>query len=289
VPSTAGTSDIRHWRPFRPLPTSVRHRNIEQHFDAMDSMRSLNTSLPKTRRRQPPQQPDTHQSFRSAALSVTNLYKAALADMDRSRCDGYQEALEDLVGFLDKENLGVGDGEGWQVRQWAMERLDGGLPVQSTSDSDDEPPEDQRARSSSPVMERNSSPEAVPSEEPMAAASHRSDSAPPLVSSTTPADTDMAPLPSVFQFSSPQAYPATAPSDSSSYDFTAAARRAFPAPRRSSHRATQRSLQRSAAQNVLSLGSGAGQKRKIVHDYFNIDPNDRRDGPGGGSKRGRMT
>lgn len=209
--------------------------------------------------------------------------------MDRSRADGYQEALEDLVGFLDKENLGVGDGEGWLIRQWAMERLDGGLPIQPTSDSDEEPPEEQRARSSSPVMDRNSSPEPAPAEEPMATASLRSDSAPPLVSSTTPTDADMAPLPSVFQFSSPQAYPATVPSDGSSYDFTAAARRAFPTPRRSSHRTTQRNLQRSAAQNVLSLGSGAGHKRKMVPDYFNIEPSDRRDGPCGGSKRGRMT
>ena len=46
----------------------------------MDSMRSLNKSLPKTRR-----QPDVHQSFRTAALNVTNLYKSALADLDRAR------------------------------------------------------------------------------------------------------------------------------------------------------------------------------------------------------------
>ncbi|KAF2686152.1 hypothetical protein K458DRAFT_298545 [Lentithecium fluviatile CBS 122367] len=256
----------------------------------MDSMRSLNTSLPKTRRRQPAPQPDTHQSFRSAALTVTNLYKAALADIDRSRSDGYQDALEDLIGFLDKENLGVGDGEGWRIRQWAMERLDGGLPVQSTSDSgDEELAEEQRARSSSPVMERNSSPDETRSVESIAATSHqRCDSAPPPVSAS-PTEADEVPLPPMFQFSSPQAYPSTSTSDNPSYDFPAAARRAFPTPRRPSHRSSSRSLQRSAAQNLFSLGSGAGQKRKIVHDFFNVDFNDRRDGPGGGPKRGRMT
>ena len=257
----------------------------------MDSMRSLNTSLPKTRRRQPAPQPDTHQSFRTAALAVTTLYKAALADIDRSRTDGYQDALEDLIGFLDKENLGVGDGEGWQVRQWAMERLEGGLPVQSTSDSgDDEIPEDQRARSSSPVMERNLSPEETRAVETIAAPSHhRSDSAPPPVSSSPTAEVDMSPLPPMFQFSSPQTYPSTSTSDNHTYDIAAAGRRAFPNPRRSSHRAPARNLQRSAAQNLVSLGNGGGQKRKMVHDLFNVDMSDRRDGSGGGSKRGRMT
>ncbi|PVH98278.1 hypothetical protein DM02DRAFT_615934 [Periconia macrospinosa] len=251
----------------------------------MDSMRSLNTSLPKTRRRQPTPQPDTHQSFRSAALTVTNLYKAALADIDRSRSDGYQDALEDLIGFLDKENLGISDGEGWRIRQWATERLDGSLPVQSTSESDDE--DDKRARSSSPIMERNSSPEETRTVEP----AHRSDSATPPVAAELPTDADMTPLPTMFHFSSPQAYPSSAPSDGTSYDLPAAARRAFPPPRRTTHRSSSRNLRQSAAQNIVNIasGTGTGQKRKIMHDFFNIDMNDRRDGPGGGPKRGRMS
>jgi len=56
---------------------------------------------------------------------------------------GYQEAIEDLIHFLDRKNLGLGDGEGWQIRQWATERLDG---VPSNSDSEDE---DKPARSAS--------------------------------------------------------------------------------------------------------------------------------------------
>jgi hypothetical protein len=257
----------------------------------MDSMRSLNTSLPKTRRGRPAPQPDTHQSFRTAALTVTTLYKTALADMDRSRADGYQDALEDLIGFLDKENLGVGDGEGWRIRQWATERLDGEVPVQSTSDSgDEELADDQRARSSSPIMDRNSSPEDSRLVEAIAAPNHhRCDSAPLPTSSSPTFEADMAPLPPMFQFSSPQPYPSNNPSDNPPYDHSAAARRAFPTPRRQSQRSSARNLQRSAAQNLFSLGSGAGQKRRIAHEFFNIDSNDRRDGGGGGSKRGRMT
>ncbi|KAF1958153.1 hypothetical protein CC80DRAFT_490798 [Byssothecium circinans] len=258
----------------------------------MDSMRSLNTSLPRARRRQPTPQPDTHQAFRSAALTVTNLYKNALADIDRARSDGYQDALEDLVGFLDKENIGLDDGEGWRIRQWIAERLDGAhgtLPVHSTSDSDEE--EDKRARSSSPIMERNSSPEDTRAVERVAEPAIRCDSAPPLVAAEPSPDAEMTPLPTMFHFSSPQTYPSNAVAEPTSYDLPAAARRAFPAPRRPNHRSSSRNLQRAAAQNIVSLGSGAGQKRKLMQDFFNVDfNNDRRDGPGGGGgKRGRMS
>lgn len=255
----------------------------------MDSMRSLNTSLPRTRRRQATPQPDTHKAFKDTALTVTNFYRTALADIERSRSDGYQEALEHLIGFLDKENLGVGDGEGWRIRQWATERMDGALPGASTSDSDDDIADEQRARSSSPVVEHV--PEETHPVEYAADAATRSDSAPPTAADPSTADTDMAPLPAMFHFSSNQVYPsANNNTDNATYDFAAAARRAFPTPRRNSNKTSSRSLQRSAAQNLVNLGNGAGQKRKLVNDYFNIDFNhDRREGPGGGPKRGRMT
>ncbi|KAF2106119.1 hypothetical protein BDV96DRAFT_607645 [Lophiotrema nucula] len=257
----------------------------------MDSMRSLNTSLPRARSSRAAAQQDLQQSFRTAALTVTNLYKSALADSEKAREEGYQEALEDLIRFLDKENLGVGDGEGWRIRQWAMERVDGALPGNVNSDSDEDAIEEKRARSSSPVMDRNSSPEDTRSSEPPHADSAtRGDSAPPPIHVGGPtADTEMLPPQSFFQFSSPHAYPINY-TDAVAPDFQAAARRAF-APRRTSTRPNQRNLQRSAASNLLSLGNGAGQKRKIMDEFFNIDGfNDRRDrgGGGGGPKRGRM-
>ncbi|KAF2125866.1 hypothetical protein P153DRAFT_369871 [Dothidotthia symphoricarpi CBS 119687] len=250
----------------------------------MDSMRSLNKSLPRTRA-----QPDVHQSFRTAALTVTNLYKSALADLDKARTDGYQDALDDLLGFLDRQNMGVGDGEGWRIRQWATERLDGAQLRQSVSDSDEDELDDKRARSSSPAMERNMSPEhtCIPEViEPV----HRCDSAPPLHVEASTLEPDTSPLHHVFQFSASQAYPPNNnTTDSAVSDFSAAARRAFPAPRRPSNRPSSRSLQRSAMQNIFQLGSGAGQKRKAVQDFVNVDgPNDRRDGSVGGPKRGRM-
>jgi hypothetical protein len=252
----------------------------------MDSMRSLNTSLPRTKR-----QPDVHQSFRTAALTVTNLYKSALADLDRARSDGYQEALDDLLALLDKENLGVDDGEGWRIRQWATERLDGALPRQPTSDSDDDDMDDKRARSSSPIMERNNSPDDTRSLDPAAAPALRSDSAPPVQMEASVTEPDLSPLHQIFQFTASHPYPSPAAADAAATDISAAARRAFPAPRRSSNRAPPRNnLQRTVTQNLFQLGNGAGQKRRLMHDFFNIDgPNDRRDGSAGGPKRGRMT
>ena len=259
-------------------------------------MRSLNTSLPRPGRPARASKPDLLQSFKAAAATVTNLYKAAQADLDNSKADGYQEALEDLIGFLDKQNIGVGDGEGWRIRQWAMERIQGGLPGKTDSDSEDEVVDEKRARSSSPVLDRNASPEAVRSSEPPHAENPaRSDSAPPPQQmEATLTDTDMTPPQAVFQFSSPVAYPSNnTTQDISTSDLHAASRRAFPSPRRPSNR-SQRNLHRTAASNLFSLGNGAGQKRKLMQDFFNIDAfSDRRDrdgsGGGGGNKRGRMT
>ncbi|KAF1360957.1 hypothetical protein EJ07DRAFT_113740 [Lizonia empirigonia] len=252
----------------------------------MDSMRSLNKSLPQTKR-----QPDVHQSFKKAALQLTNLYKSALADADRARSDGYQEALDDLLLFLDKENLGVGDGEGWRIRQWATERLDG--PRLANSDEDDENDmDDKRARSSSPIMERNISPEATRTPPLHADAAQRPDSAPPVPLEASVTEADMSPLHHVFQFSSPQPYPLSVNAENAFGDFGAAARRAFPTPRRERHanRSSSRNLQRAATQNLFQLGQGAGQKRRMMDSFHPDGANDRRDGAGGGGpKRGRMT
>lgn len=113
-------------------------------------MRSLNKSLPKN------MPPDLLAAFRTAALSVTNLYKAAAVSDSSSHQAGYQDALEDLLAFLDKENLGLQDGEGWRVRQWATEKYDRETPLNQNNDSEDEPAEMEKERSASPARSSNS-------------------------------------------------------------------------------------------------------------------------------------
>lgn len=104
----------------------------------MDSMRTLNTSLPHAYSGRPAPPEQLLQAFRTAALSVTNLYKAAVTDQSNNRQAGYQDALEDLLGFLDRENLGLQDGEGWRVRQWITERFDGTANQHASSETDDD-------------------------------------------------------------------------------------------------------------------------------------------------------
>ncbi|KKF94944.1 hypothetical protein CFO_g2723 [Ceratocystis platani] len=48
-------------------------------------------------------------AFRAAALSVTKLYKTSASAQNKARLDGYQDCLEDLLAFLDRENIGLGD------------------------------------------------------------------------------------------------------------------------------------------------------------------------------------
>ncbi|KAG7126866.1 hypothetical protein HYQ44_000586 [Verticillium longisporum] len=108
----------------------------------MDSMRSLNTSLPGSSGQKQTAQNDSPEqlldAFKAAALSVTKLYKTSAASQAKARLDGYQDCLNDLLAFLDKGNLGVGDGEGWRVRKWATERLDGRDSPSQTAESEDE-------------------------------------------------------------------------------------------------------------------------------------------------------
>lgn len=93
---------------------------------------SLPVSSSKRQKRSHPPA-GVQQAFKAAAFSVTQLYKAAAAEEDAARAAGYQDAIAELVTFLDDENLGVGDGEGWRIRQWAHERL---TPDTIGSDSD---------------------------------------------------------------------------------------------------------------------------------------------------------
>src|SRR5215469_213606 len=134
----------------------------------MDSMRNLRTSLPSTSRRQASQPPEELiQAFKQAALSVTALYKTAGAEQARAYQEGYQDALEELLRFLDKENLGLQDGEGWRVRQWATERYQGSSQqAQGASDNEEEAEDEARARSSSPISQRKDVAENVPAQAP---------------------------------------------------------------------------------------------------------------------------
>ncbi|KAK8139721.1 hypothetical protein PG984_000844 [Apiospora sp. TS-2023a] len=77
-------------------------------------------------------------AFKNAALSVTKLYKTSAAAQTKARSDGYQDCLEDLLAFLEKQNIGLKDGEGRQIRLWVNERYEGRDGSSQPIDSEDE-------------------------------------------------------------------------------------------------------------------------------------------------------
>ncbi|KAJ5172926.1 hypothetical protein N7492_005519 [Penicillium capsulatum] len=260
----------------------------------MDSMRSLNTSLPSsTPRPQPPEQ--LLQQFKSAALSVTNLYKNAVCEQAQARQAGYQEALEDLLHFLDRENLGLGDGEGWKVRQWATERFDG--TTSQNSDDDDRADTDKRDRSATPATARKEPPPPEPpARQPPAQVPP---STPQTETSTPPSQDNALGAPTVFTFTAGPNFPQCQEldmdmqsSDSSappSQDGAPVSVSVLPRNSRQQHRHNNHSrptARASARESPVNLGS----KRKFTFpDFFDLSGmSNGRDTLGGG-KRGRFT
>jgi Domain of unknown function (DUF4588) len=263
----------------------------------MDSMRSLNTSLPSsTSYSQPPEQ--LLQSFKAAALSVTNLYKSAVTDQAQAKQSGYQEAIQDLLHFLDRKNLGLGDGEGWQVRQWATERLDG-APVNSESDDEDKP-----VASSSPVVKHKEQHRENEQSRRNSESTSRADHAPieqqPPASREQP-ETDQSTAPDtfpkapVFAFTASPNFPPM-PQDidmqtsdnppmtaTSQDDTTGVGISVLPRNARTSGRLSSSNRRTSAHGTIL------GSKRKVQFpDFFDLSGLNGREFFGGG-KRGRFT
>jgi hypothetical protein len=282
----------------------------------MDSMRSLNTSLPGTapissRQQEPPEQLLT--AFKAAALSVTNLYKSAAADQGRARSEGYQDALDELLAFLDKEDIGLSDGEGWRVRRWATERLDGRDSISQNMESDDEASEkaSEKDRGSSPILQRSQSATRMPPAPNTArnVSPVRTESpSVPAVTATTTTDSTPPSIPpqTTFTFRSSHAYPQDADiilsdlelSDNSrtqSHDgsvtshaaTTTASGHTITRPPRTRHNNHSARVPTRPSNNI---GRGAGQKRKInFGDFFDIgNIGHGKDGFGGGGKRGRF-
>lgn len=203
--------------------------------------------------------------FKAAALSVTKLYKTSAQAEARARVDGYQDCIEDLLSFLDKEDIGLCDGEGWRIRRWATERLNGRATLPEGEDE-----ADKRERTASPEITRQQ-PEPP------------SDAATPLEPSSpsTPQEPYSFTVPSSdsFTFESSHQYPNIATldlSDTRTHDPTQLAAR------------TARKALFTNTGNRQRLGRGAGTKRRVDFDdlfggCFSKDPF-----PGNG-KRSRHT
>lgn len=247
----------------------------------MDSMRSLNRSLPTSTTAARPAPPEQLlQAFKQAALSVTNLYKSAATDHETIRQIGYQDALDDLLKFLDRENLGLQDGEGWRVRQWATARYDGSAHTQNSDDEEEEQGDvATRHRSTSPerhIEDDNSS---------MLQAQPRAQSATPqLPSQEVPVSR------SAFSFSAgPDSIMSTDDSQIPPGDPIPTDPRSIPVKvdvvnrNRAGHKNNSRHTARSTSRAALQA---AGSKRKLpfpdLSDIFNVGF-EKKDTPDGGN------
>lgn len=293
----------------------------------MDSMRGLRTSLPRTSsQRQAAQMKDDQllQTFREAALSVTALYKQAAAERTTSYQQGYQDASDDVLAFLDKMEKEESKGnlsEGQRLRRWLSDKAQRtgsddatGRNSHSDDEEDDDTEEaDKRERSSSPTKH-----DAMQSEASSLQASGILE--PPdarAVSAPPPASTAIAPTPTILEARPPSTF--SVPSgdfafrssvvmplshdmdaDSSDSQQTAARNAAgntiplpmdhLPRARRNNRNSTRPNGRGNGTQ---SLGAGAGNKRRLpLESWFDISGFNGKDGFGGGAgggKRGRFT
>ena len=281
----------------------------------MDSMRILNKSLPRSprKRRGNPSADQLIQSFKTAALTVTKLYKTAVSDQTKARLAGYQDALDDLLLFLDREELGLEDGEGWRVRQWATERLDDSQPSPPPNESDEERNEgEKRSRSDSPKLSRKSDqdnaderPHSAHATPQASSIEHRESESQnlPLESNTQTSVT-----PGVFSFRSQHPYPQAMdienrdtqalsgePLETPNNDpapASAASMRVEVLPRgpRARHRNNHPKGRHRDPKASKVLGEGAGSKRRVpVAEWFGLGELDEgKEAMGNSSKRGRF-
>lgn len=275
-------------------------RRLSSDFLTMDSMRSLNTSLPSsTPRPQPPEQ--LLQSFKAAALSVTNLYKNAVCEQAQAKQAGYQEAIEDLLHFLDRENLGLDDGEGWKVRQWATEKCDG--TSSQTGDEDERgDSNDKRDRSSTPTAARKEPPTPEPPTRQPPTSAPPSTPRPETTAATPqPQPQPQEPIntsPAVFTFTAGPTFPQyqdldmdTLSSDNStppSQDGAPVSLSLMPRNSRQSHR--HNNLPRANARSTTRESPATlGSKRKFTFpDFFDLSGMANGKDTFGGGKRGRF-
>ncbi|KAI9172380.1 hypothetical protein HJFPF1_01882 [Paramyrothecium foliicola] len=226
----------------------------------MDGMRGLNPSLSGSAGKQTATTESPEQLldvFKAAALSVTKLYKTSALAEAKARTDGYQDCLDDLLAFLDKENLGLSDGEGWRIRRWATERLDGRETAYQGTESEEEVERNEPVTAPAPPADtvRTSTPVPQPPSQ------VRAESAP----ATLPIDEPPTPhfvVPSQenFTFQSSHQYPNIATldlSDSRTHD-----NGSTPATRSSKGRLNGSGL-RPGGRSSNHLGRGAGNKRKM--------------------------
>lgn len=237
------------------------------------------------------------EAFKAAALSVTKLYKTSASAQAKSRADGYQDCLDDLLSFLDKENIGVQDGEAHKVRKWITERIEGRDGTSPPLESDDEADKSDPPAMSSPQVQRAVPAATVQRLNDKNEVQMRDSSAPPILMAVPVAPNPtvdevdiVVPSQDTFTFQTSHPYPHDEALRLANLDLS------------DSQTTTGNSTTRSATRNGRTrtgragqrpaLGRGAGQKRKLnlaeIFGLGNLDYGNGKDVFGSGGKRGRF-
>lgn len=200
---------------------------------------------------------DLLETFKAAALSVTKLYKTSAAVANKSRAEGYQECLDDLISFLDRKSFS--SSEATAIRHWAAERL----PQNDTNDTIPSADSDDDNTPSSPAVHADPP-------EPLPAASQSLDAKAGLaVSSSAPAPTTnfrepvaiTVPSRDVFNFQSPVPYP---PHSADMYPNLASLDLSESSAQTQQHQTTSQRKARIRADRSRILGRSAANMRNVA-------------------------
>ncbi|KAL2178255.1 uncharacterized protein P884DRAFT_276818 [Thermothelomyces heterothallicus CBS 202.75] len=234
-------------------------------------------------------------AFKAAALSVTKLYKTSAQAQAKSRADGYHDCLEDLLSFLDRENIGLCDGEGQRVRRWVIDRIEGRDSTSPPLESDDEAERSDAQVLSSPHIQR-ATPAAVQRPRDKDETPARDESAPPVVA-TAPIqpshaveDVDIVvPSQETFNFQASHPYPHDEALRLANLNLSDGQTINSSNTRAASRNGRNRNGRTGTR---TTLGRGAGQKRKVnlaeIFDLGSLEYGNGRDMFGSGGKRSRL-
>jgi len=234
-------------------------------------------------------------AFKAAALSVTKLYKTSAQAQAKSRADGYQDCLEDLLSFLDREHLGLQSGEGQKIRKWVVDRTEGRDGTSPPLESDDEAERSDAPVLSSPQMQR-ATPAAVQHLRDKGELLTRDSSAPPVLTTVpvppSPAVEEVdivVPSQETFNFQTSHPYPHDEALRLANLNLSDP-QTISPSNTRTSRSGRNRNGRTGTR---TALGRGAGQKRKVnlaeIFDLGSLDQGNGRDMFGSGGKRSRFT
>ncbi|KAI6782039.1 uncharacterized protein J7T54_003458 [Emericellopsis cladophorae] len=214
--------------------------------------------------------------FKSAALSVTKLYKSSVAAETRARAEGYQDCLDDLLALLEKDSQLLEGNSRSRLHRWIADRRTGREASPAVAESDED-----ESDKSAPVPTSTST--AAPSTTPALSAP-----APATAPATAPADVApqdirepefIVPSQDSFTFQSDHQYPDIELldlSDNRAHNNAS-----------NNHGSRTRRSGRTGTRQAGPLGRGAGAKRRLgvdFNDFFDFG----KDGFGGG-KRSRHT